>query len=350
MNFLTYVSGARIADIKEKLILASPILESWGNAKTLRNDNSSRFGKFTEVWFDSNGRNGDDSVIEERNLEISAATNTTYLLEKSRVVHQDENERSFHIFYQYLKGGHHYHSQHGTAEIAASIESSPFFQKSSQGTPCVRVSSIDDKSDFEHMLKAMTQLEFSTADQDCLLDMVAAILHLRGLNFLEPGSKDVDTTAPPPGSAVTLSSDVCSLHPNSTTAMGMTCGLLGVSVESLKQALFYRKVELGTSVHSRRKASLVFSPMSLEAVEETREALCKDLYSKCFDFIVHRINKVLDVQSRANQSNRMVGVLDIFGFEIFPKVRFVHIAIIISFFLLLFLLNSLSFCMLHYPF
>ena len=271
--------------VQERILLANPVLESWGNAKTLRNNNSSRFGKFIEILLSQTG-------------EIVGASNTTYLLEKSRVVFQEQGERSYHVFYQLLFGA----SDTLIAELGLEyFRSDPMVVHYMNQSGCLQIDGIDDVTDFQDMEKALHVVGFSEENIGMLHQVIAGILHLGNVSFVE---NPVD-------------SEGCVLVKCPQDYVGQASRLLGVDVSTFQHALLFKSVRSG----SKRK-SVTFSPYSPRLAAENRDALSKEIYNRCFDFIVATINTSINANPDllARMKTNMIGVLDIFGFEIFKKV------------------------------
>jgi myosin heavy subunit len=296
LNYLAFIAGSS-GGIQEKILKASPILEAWGNAKTLRNNNSSRFGKYIEIWFDNS-------------QTIVGSSNTTYILEKSRVVRQEENERNYHVFYQLLQGGSHEFLTSlkliAPGQTKPKLDSYNFINQSG----CITIDDVDDAQEFQDANQAFAEIGFSTKEQNSLYQTIAGILHLGNLEFV--GNPDDAMIANTTEEALRNASE-------------MFC----VTVEEFRQALLYRKITSG----SKRK-SVVLAPYNPVSALDSRDALAKEIYRRCFDWIVYKINQLMYTPSVS--ASLMIGVLDIFGFEIFKKVSG-------TVFFLLFVKLSLSF-------
>lgn len=279
LNYLAFIAGSS-SGIQEKILKASPILEGWGNAKTLRNNNSSRFGKYIEIWFDSN-------------LMIVGSSNTTYILEKSRVVRQEENERNYHVFYQLLQGASIEHLQRLKLTSDNKRPNMEVFNYINQ-SGCIAIEDVDDAGDFRDANNAFQEIGFTQAEQDALYQTIAGILHLGNLEF----SGNPDDAIISPGTELFLQN---------------ASEMFQVEKEMFRQALLFRKITSG----SKRK-SVVLAPYNPTAAADSRDALAKEIYRRCFDWIVFKINQLMYVSSVS--ASLMIGVLDIFGFEIFKKV------------------------------
>jgi len=278
MEYLTQVSDDRaesnsslsVRDIKDALLQSNPVLEAFGNATTLRNDNSSRFGKYMVIQMDYNG------------VPIGGHVQN-YLLEKPRVVGQTQGERSFHVFYQLCKG-----LNLGKAEDFEYIK----------GTTSVR--GIDDAADFKEMSSAMKQVGISSQNKDDIFNLVTAILYLGNIKFEQKKGGQ----------------DKCGITSGSKSAVEKAAKLLSVSASDIAKALTHRTIEA--------RGDKVVSPLpSVDECVKTRDALAKALYSRCFQGIVNMINKAI----HTDMCELSFGVLDIYGFEIFEHNSFEQLCI-----------------------
>eukprot|EP01033_Poteriospumella_lacustris_P012546 gene12547-8968_t len=288
LNYLAYIAGSS-SGIQEKILKASPILEAWGNAKTLRNNNSSRFGKYIEVWFDGN--------------TIIGSSNTTYILEKSRVVKQASEERNYHVFYQLLAGADVQQlSSYRLVDPSTQQPMPPdaFFYINQSG--CVRIDDVDDAADHREAIAAFQEVGFSAQEVDDLFRVIAGVLQLGNVLFQTEGDNSAITAA--------------------TEGWFHACAeVFHVDKELFRSALLFKKVRSGGG----KRSSVALSPYSPEAAVETRDAFAKEIYRRCFDWIVSKIN-LLMYDDRVRPTN-MIGVLDIFGFEIFKQNSFEQLCI-----------------------
>ena len=227
MMYLTAVAGSKTG-AHEKILQASPILEAWGNAKTLRNNNSSRFGKYTEMWMNS----VDNSIV--------GASIETYLLEKTRVVHQERNERNYHAFYQLLKGAPaEILSAYRLDKYAENLESLHYIGQSG----CIVVDNVDDKADYEEVVKAFEILGFSEEERINLEQVLAAVLLLGNLSY-EQDEHD---------------SDKCHMTSGGEDLLDDIADLIGVSTSPLRTAILNKKVQRG----GNKRASIAYRPYNL---------------------------------------------------------------------------------------
>ncbi|KAI0538944.1 P-loop containing nucleoside triphosphate hydrolase protein [Xylaria digitata] len=280
MQYIANVSGGEsgeIKQIKDMVLATNPLLESFGNAKTLRNNNSSRFGKYLQIHFNANG-------------EPVGADITNYLLEKTRVVGQIANERNFHIFYQFAKGAsENYRTMFGIQKP----ETYAYLSRSK----CFNVDGIDDIAEFRDTLQAMKVIGLSQAEQDEVFRMLAAILWAGNIQFIEGDD----------GYAAVRDQSV----------VDFLAYLLEVTPAALIKGITIR-------VLTPRNGEVIESPANIAQANATRDALSMGIYNNLFDWIVGRINQSL--QARQATSNN-IGILDIYGFEIFEKNSFEQLCI-----------------------
>jgi len=284
MGYISFVTGRseHVEYVKSVVLESNPLLEAFGNAKTLRNNNSSRFGKYFEIQFDYNG-------------DPCGGKITNYLLEKSRVVYQQPGERNFHFFYNLLAGASQYDQQQ------LSLYSASDYYYVNQGQ-AIQVDGIDDRQDYEEVRNAMNVVGMSEEEQANLLYIVAAVLHLGSIYFVE-GQK---------GNAAV----------HDRTALQFVSSLLYVDPQTLERALLFRVLNTGGSggASVSRVGSTYNVPQNPEQASGARDALARELYSRLFDWIVNKINIALQRYEASFQS--VIGILDIFGFEIFDHNGF----------------------------
>ncbi|KAJ5395028.1 Myosin tail 2 [Penicillium crustosum] len=284
MQYIASVSGggdSSIQQTKDMVLATNPLLESFGNAKTLRNNNSSRFGKYLELEFNANG-------------EPVGANITNYLLEKSRVVGQITNERNFHIFYQLTKGApQKYRDSFGLQQPQSYLYTSR--------SKCFDVPGIDDVAEFKDTLDAMRVIGMSDGEQDNVFRMLAAILWIGNVQFSEDDS----------GNATISDQSV----------VDFVAYLLEVDSAQVNKALTIRLME---TARGGRRGSIYEVPLNRVQASAVRDALAKAIYFNLFDWIVERVNQSLTARGSITNS---IGILDIYGFEIFEKNSFEQLCI-----------------------
>ncbi|XP_055711139.1 unconventional myosin-VIIa-like isoform X2 [Phlebotomus papatasi] len=279
LQYLAAISGKH-SWIEQQIIDANPILEAFGNAKTVRNDNSSRFGKYIDIHFDGNGT-------------ISGAKIEQYLLEKSRIVHQNKGERNYHIFYAMLAG------MSREEKKKLELEDAPKYQYLTGGQT-LTCDGRNDASEFVDIKAAMKVLSFSDDDIWNILRLLGAILHLGNLKYKGVVVQNLDTT-----------------EVNDPVNSARVATLLGVQKSLLIDSLTRKTITA--------QGEKVVSSLSKEAAHNARDAFVKAIYGRIFVRIVDQINKTL---YKAQMKQRIsIGVLDIFGFENFDVNSFEQLCI-----------------------
>ncbi|NWR38526.1 MYO1F protein, partial [Tachuris rubrigastra] len=275
MGYISKVSGGgdKVQHVKDIILQSNPLLEAFGNAKTVRNNNSSRFGKYFEIQF-SRGGEPDGGKI------------SNFLLEKSRVVSQNQCERNFHIYYQLIEGA----SQEQRQNLG--IMSPDYYYYLNQ-TDTYQVEGTDDRSDFHETMNAMQVIGIRGEDQQLVLQIVAGILHLGNISFREEGNY---------------------ARVENADSLAFPAYLLGVDQGRLNEKVTSRKMD---SKWGGRSESITVT-LNVEQAAYTRDALAKGLYARVFDFLVESINRAM----QKPYEEYSIGVLDIYGFEIFQKNGF----------------------------
>ncbi|CAO2839828.1 unnamed protein product, partial [Amaranthus hypochondriacus] len=278
MRYLAYMGGRATASegrsIEQKVLESNPVLEAFGNAKTVRNNNSSRFGKFVEIQFDQNGR-------------ISGAAIRTYLLERSRVCQVSDPERNYHCFYMLC---------------AAPKE---VVQKYKLGNPrtfhylnqsnCIELEGLDDAKEYLATIRAMDVVGISPEEQEAIFRVVAAVLHLGNIEFTK--GKEMDSSEP---------KDEKSRFHLQTAAELFMCDPKALEDSLCKRIMVTRDETITKSLDP-------------ESAALSRDALAKIVYSRLFDWLVNNINTSI---GQDPNSKSIIGVLDIYGFESFKTNSF----------------------------
>lgn len=274
---LSFLADAAVSEdnIEQRILMANPVLEAYGNAKTLRNNNSSRFGKWIEVHFDRLGR-----VITSASIE-------NFLLEKSRVVQQQKDERNYHIFYQLCEAG----------PPSLNLDEASSYRYLSGGS-CIKVEGMDDAAEFTDVQQAMKHLGFTADEKSFMYDVTAGVLTLGNADF---SSKS--------GKGNTTESDV-----SNPAMVARAAEFLQVEPSALSTCLTSRSIEV------RGERSVI--GLAPNDARDGTDALSKCIYGKLFDWLVLRVNEAI-----AGERGAFIGVLDIFGFEIFENNSFEQLCI-----------------------
>ncbi|KAL8573674.1 hypothetical protein ACOMHN_007227 [Nucella lapillus] len=279
MQYLAAVNRSGSSLITEQILEATPLLESFGNAKTIRNDNSSRFGKYIEVFFNNGG------IVGARTLE--------YLLEKSRIVTQAPEERNYHVFYEMLE------ALTDEEKAKYGLQTAPKYFYLNQGGSAV-IPGRDDAENFRKLIAAMDILDFTREEQDIIQKILSSVLHIGNVYFKSVQEDSHDR--------VELGSDA---------EIRWVSHLLQLSEEWLKQAV--------TSKVTEARGDRVVSPYNLDQALDARDAMAKALYSRLFTWLVERVNLIICRAEREKTTS--LAVLDIFGFEDFHHNSFEQLCI-----------------------
>ncbi|XP_032195129.1 unconventional myosin-VI isoform X2 [Neovison vison] len=304
LRYLTESYGTG-QDIDDRIVEANPLLEAFGNAKTVRNNNSSRFGKFVEIHF-----NEKSSVV--------GGFVSHYLLEKSRICVQGKEERNYHIFYRLCAGASedireklHLSSpdnfrylNRGCTRYFANKETDKQILQNRKSPEYLKAGSLkdpllDDHGDFIRMCTAMKKIGLDDEEKLDLFRVVAGVLHLGNIDFEEAGN----------------TSGGCNLKNKSTQALEYCAELLGLDQDDLRVSLTTR-VMLTTA--GGTKGTVIKVPLKVEQANNARDALAKTVYSHLFDHVVNRVNQCFPFET----SSYFIGVLDIAGFEYFEHNSF----------------------------
>ncbi|XP_038979492.1 myosin-6-like isoform X2 [Phoenix dactylifera] len=277
MRYLAYMGGRAAVEgrtVEQQVLESNPVLEAFGNAKTVRNNNSSRFGKFVEIQFDQRGR-------------ISGAAVRTYLLERSRVCQISDPERNYHCFYMLCSAPQEDIERY-------KLENPRTFHYLKQSNS-FELDGVDDSKEYLATRRAMDVVGISSDEQDAIFRVVAAILHLGNIEFSE--GKEIDSSVP---------KDEKSWFHLRTAAELFMCDVKALEDSLCKRIIVTRDESITKSLDP-------------EAAALSRDALAKIVYSRLFDWIVNKINNSI---GQDPNSKSLIGVLDIYGFESFKTNSF----------------------------
>ncbi|CAA0828033.1 Myosin-11 [Striga hermonthica] len=277
MRYLAYLGGRKGTEgrtVEQQVLESNPVLEAFGNAKTVRNNNSSRFGKFVEIQFDKHGR-------------ISGAAIRTYLLERSRVCQISDPERNYHCFYLLCAAPQE--------EIEKYKLGNPKTFHYLNQSNCFELVGISDAHDYLATRRAMDIVGISQKEQDAIFRVVASILHLGNIEFAK--GKEIDSSV--------LKSDQAKFH------LQTAAELLMCDLKALEDALLKRVMVTPEEVIKRS--------LDPDGALVSRDGLAKTIYSRLFDWLVDKINNSI---GQDPTSKSLIGVLDIYGFESFKNNSF----------------------------
>ncbi|KAI9790384.1 MAG: Myosin type-2 heavy chain 1 [Peltula sp. TS41687] len=263
-----------MSETEEQILATNPVMEAFGNAKTTRNDNSSRFGKYIEIMFD-------------KDRDIIGAKIRTYLLERSRLVFQPLKERNYHIFYQLVTGAT------DAEREQLGISSVEHFEYLNQGgSP--NIEGVDDKTEFDATRESLGKIGVTADQQAEIFRLLAALLHLGNVQITASRTDAV----------------LSSTDPSLTRA----CEMLGVDAATF--AKWTVKKQLVT------RGEKIMSNLTQQQATVVRDSVAKFIYSSLFDWLVETINHSLATDEVLERVNTFIGVLDIYGFEHFAKNSF----------------------------
>ncbi|KAI8554940.1 hypothetical protein RHMOL_Rhmol05G0134900 [Rhododendron molle] len=277
MRYLAYMGGRYAAEgrtVEQQVLESNPVLEAFGNAKTVRNNNSSRFGKFVEIQFDQSGK-------------ISGAAIRTYLLERSRVCQVSDPERNYHCFYMLCAAP--------KEDIERYKLGNPRMFHYLNQSNCYELDGLDDSIEYLATRRAMDIVGISSEEQDAIFRVVAATLHLGNIEFV----KGIDTDSSEP------EDDKSRFHLRTASE------LLMCDEKSLEDSLCKRVIVT--------RDETITKCLDPNAAAVSRDALAKILYSRLFDWLVNKINNSI---GQDRDSKFLIGVLDIYGFESFTTNSF----------------------------
>ncbi|XP_017014036.1 myosin heavy chain, muscle isoform X10 [Drosophila takahashii] len=273
----TEESAKSKGSLEDQVVQTNPVLEAFGNAKTVRNDNSSRFGKFIRIHFGPTGK-------------LAGADIETYLLEKARVISQQSLERSYHIFYQIMSG-----SVAGVKDTCLLTDNIYDYHIVSQGK--VTVASIDDAEEFSLTDQAFDILGFTKQEKEDVYRITAAVMHMGGMKFKQRGREE-------------------QAEQDGEEEGGRVSKLFGCDTAELYKNLLKPRIKVGNE--------FVTQGRNVQQVTNSIGALCKGVFDRLFKWLVKKCNETLDTQQKRQH---FIGVLDIAGFEIFDYNGFEQLCI-----------------------
>lgn len=277
-----------MSDIESLITATNPIAESFGNAKTLRNNNSSRFGKFIELVFSSDGY-------------IVGGVIQTYLLETIRVTTQSQGERNYHIFYELLSSM----TQDQSLKWHCDNKTLSSFKYTNQSNEFLRYDGESDCDNFTKLRRALTTVQLSHTRQDELFGVIVSVLHVGNLEF-----KTIPNTG---GDESAGFSESCKLH------VDAVCDLLHVTKDVLLSAVARRTIVVA--------GSSIEKGLNVDAAISARDAFAKTIYELVFTWVMQQTNTCLALDDVKAEAASFIGVLDIFGFESFQKNSFEQLCI-----------------------
>nr|XP_006819606.1 PREDICTED: unconventional myosin-X-like [Saccoglossus kowalevskii] len=275
LSYLSEMSQAALVDMANKdinvekaILQSSPILEAFGNAKTIYNNNSSRFGKFIQLQFSEKGN-------------IAGGKIKDFLLEKNRVVGQNPQERNYHIFYSLLAGAS------PEMQEKLKLSSANAFHYLNQ-SGCITDEFIDDKTNFDSIMEAMRVMRFREDEIMDIFQVLSAVLHIGNMDFITAGGAQISDKG----------------------ALETVAGLLHLDEYQLNDVMTQKSMIL--------RGEEILTPLEIDQAKDSRDSLAMNLYARCFEWIIKKINCTI----KGSENFCSIGVLDIFGFENFEVNRF----------------------------
>ncbi|GCC20554.1 hypothetical protein chiPu_0019116 [Chiloscyllium punctatum] len=254
-------SQERSTHVEQAILGSSPVMEAFGNARTVYNNNSSRFGKFIQLHFSQNGNIQGGAIVD--------------------LVRQNPAERNYHIFYALLAGTH---SQQKEALYLSDMESYHYLRKSG----CVNNKNLDDKLMFEKVMAAFSVMEFDSEEIHDIFKLLSGVLQLGNIEFITAGGAQITTKE----------------------VLSNVSDLLGLDSFQLAELLTQRSIIL--------RGEEISTPLTIEQAADSRDSMAMALYSQCFSWIIRKINTKI----KGKESFKSIAILDIFGFENFEINRF----------------------------
>eukprot|EP01113_Clastostelium_recurvatum_P038626 TRINITY_DN57_c0_g2_i1.p1 TRINITY_DN57_c0_g2~~TRINITY_DN57_c0_g2_i1.p1 ORF type:complete len:1863 (-),score=713.26 TRINITY_DN57_c0_g2_i1:63-5651(-) len=279
--------------IEERVLKSTPVLEAFGNAKTLRNDNSSRFGKFIEIQFD------------KLKGTILGARIRHYLLEKSRIVRPPTGERNYHVFYQLLAGAST--QEREDLQLLGGPEMYRYLMQSG----VFAVEDVDETNMFEITCNALRIVGLGETELDCVWRVISAILHVGNVSFEQ--EKSGEEASAKVVEVVEASSEGAP-YPAGYNPLATAATLMGVNLAALQRTLTVRKITAGRESYELN--------MTVQQAQEARDSFSMLLYSRLFDWLVMRINESIYLGATNTAKIATISVLDIYGFEFFETNSF----------------------------
>ncbi|MGH0121066.1 UNVERIFIED_CONTAM: hypothetical protein FKN15_069269 [Acipenser sinensis] len=292
--------------VEQAIVESSPIMEAFGNAKTVYNNNSSRFGKFIQLHFSQNGSIQGGCIFD--------SLLTAWFDFQNRVVRQNPGERNYHIFYALLAGS----SQEQKESYFLSDPESYYYLRQSG---CVKDKSLDDTQLFNCVMAALKVMEFSVEEIRDVFKLLSGVLQMGNIEFMMAGGAQITTkagkevqsdfTASKIRAAVFLpGSHLSVISKSAQQLLSNVSELLGLDSFQLSEVLTQRSMIL--------RGEVICSPLTIEQAVDSRDSMAMALYSQCFSWIIMKINAKI----KGKDSFKSVGILDIFGFENFQVNRF----------------------------
>ncbi|GAA6049040.1 hypothetical protein JCM3770_005453 [Rhodotorula araucariae] len=269
-------TSSGMSEVEEQILATNPIMEAFGNAKTTRNDNSSRFGKYIEILFDES-------------QTIVGARIRTYLLERSRLVYQPETERNYHIFYQLLAGAP------SSERKALGLDSAAQFTYLNQGgSAALAIAGVDDAAEFSATQKALSTVGIPVERQWHIFKLLAALLHL--------GNMEIRATR------------TDALLDDEDRGLTLATQLLGIDKGEFKKWILKKQIVTRTDK--------IVTSLNAAQANVVKDSVAKHIYASLFDWLVAVVNESLTNDQVEGSVKNFIGVLDIYGFEHFKKNSF----------------------------